>query len=270
MRDLEAESITYLERANPLCGPLVRSAVHSLELPPRSRGIDIGCGIGLSTVALAEEAQPAGVVVGVDVSDRALEHARRRLRGLPIADSVSFQPGDMNSLRYRNYEFDWACSVDCVGYPAGDFPGILKEMARVVRPGGLIALLAWSSQQLLPGYTMLEARLNADCSAYEPFLRSQPPVSHFHRALHWFPESGISRPRFSTFVRSVQAPLSLEMKSAVASLFEMLWAGSLSQASERDAELYRELCAPDSPGCILDAPDYCGFFTYSLFSGVVD
>ena len=262
--------ITNLERAGPLCGPVLQSAFRSLRLPPGSRGIDIGCGIGLSTVLLAEATQPGGAVTGVDIFEEVLEHARTRTRNHPLAGSIVFHHGDMRSLPFERSAFDWACSVDCIGYPAGDFPGVLKELTRIVRPGGRVALLAWSSQQLLPGYTMLEARLNAHCSAYQPYLESQLPESHFLRALHWFPGSGISRPACSTFVGQLQAPLSPETKTAITSLFEMLWADSLSNASERDAELYRRLCAPDSPGCILDAPEYCGFFTYTMFTGVVD
>ena len=270
MRDLEAESIENLERAEALCGPTVRSAIQSLKLPPGSHGIDIGCGIGLSTKVLAEETQPGGTVVGVDISDRILERARQRMGGHPLADNVVFQIGDMNALPFDRDTFDWACSVDCVGYPAGNFPSLLGEIARVVRPGGRVALLAWSSQQILPGHTMLEARLNAACSAYAPYLQSQPPESHFLRALHWFSESGLSHPEFSTFAGVVQAPLTREMKTAVASLFEMLWAGSLSNANRRDADLFRRLCSPGSPDFILDDPGYCGFFTYSLFAGVVE
>lgn len=265
-----ASIITNLERAGPLCKPVLQSAFRSLRLPAGSRGIDIGCGIGLSTVLLAEATQPGGAVTGVDLYDEVLEHACKRTRNLPPAGGISFQHGDMRSLPFERNAFDWACSVDCVGYPAGDFPVVLKELTRIVRPGGRIALLAWSSQQLLPGHTMLEARLNAHCSAYRRSLESQPPESHFLRALHWFPAAGISRPECSTFVGQLQAPFRPETKTAVASLFEMLWADSLSNASERDAELYRELCAPDAPGCILDAPEYCGFFTYTLFTGVVD
>ena len=270
MEDSAAATILNLERAGPLCGPVLQSAFRSLRLPPGSRGIDIGCGIGLSTMLLAEATQPGGAVTGVDIFDEVLEHARARTRNHPLAGSISFQQGDMHSLPFERNAFDWACSVDCVGYPAGDFPAVLKELTRIVRPGGRIALLAWSSQQLLPGHTMLEARLNAHCSASRRYLESQPPESHFLRALHWFPASGISRPECSTFVGQLQAPLPPETKTAVASLFEMLWADSLSNASERDAELYRELCSADSPHCILDAPEYCGFFTYTLFTGVVD
>jgi hypothetical protein len=116
---------------------------------------------------------------------------------------------------------------------------------------------------------MLEARLNVNCSAYAPLLQAQPPDSHFGRALHWFPESRISRAKFSTFAGVVQAPLRPETRTVMAGLFEMLWASSLAKASKSDSEQYHGLCSPDSPEFILDEPDYCAFFTYSMFSGAV-
>ena len=38
---------------------------------------------------------------------------------------------------------------------------LVKELARVVKPGGSVALLAWSSEKLLPGHPLLEGHLNA-------------------------------------------------------------------------------------------------------------
>ena len=70
-----------------------------------------------------------------------------------------------------------------MGYPAGELVPLLKELARVVRPGDSVAILAWSSQQLLPGYPLLEARLNATCSGLTRFLKRKRPESHFLRAL---------------------------------------------------------------------------------------
>jgi len=75
----------------------------------------------------------------------------------------------------------------------------------VVRPGALIALPAWSSQQLLPGHAMLVARLDATCSGYASFLQGQPPTAHFQRALRWFPQTGILDPTCTTLVGQVEA-----------------------------------------------------------------
>jgi demethylmenaquinone methyltransferase/2-methoxy-6-polyprenyl-1,4-benzoquinol methylase len=234
-----------------------------------THGLDIGCGIGLQTSLLAAATGLNGRVTGLDISAELLTYARDRIKSLAGADRIAFKEGDMLNLPFPDDSFDWVWSADCVGYPAGDLLPVLKEITRVVRPGGTVAILAWTSQQLLPGYAMLEARLNATCSAYAPFLQNKNPESHFQRALRWFPKAGITEAVARTFVGDIQAPLSAECRIALTSLFEMLWAGAQPTASEADNLEYRRLCRAESPDCILNLPEYYAFFTYTLFAGRV-
>ncbi|MBI5566458.1 MAG: class I SAM-dependent methyltransferase [Chloroflexi bacterium] len=259
--------IKSLEGANPLREPILRSIVAALQFPPGSQGLDIGCGIGLQTSLLAEATSPDGCVTGLDISPELLAYAQNRVRSLVGADRITFREGDMRSLPFPDNSFDWAWSVDCVGYPAGDLLPVLKEITRVVRPGGRVAISAWTSQQLLPGYTMLEARLNATCSAYAPFFQGRSPELYYLRALRWFSEAGLMDVVARTFVSDIQAPLSIEYRTALISLFEMLW--NESAAAELDRLEHRRLCRAESPDCILNLPEYYAFFTYSMFSGRV-
>lgn len=263
------EMIDGLERIQPLREAVLREAIRALQLPAGSRGLDIGCGIGLPSILLAEAIEPGGKDVGLDISLPMLVHARRRVHNSERAHCLSLQQGDMTRLPYRDHAFDWAWSMDCVGYPAGDLPPILKEICRVVRPGGSVSLLAWSSQQLLPGHAMLEARLNASCSSYAPFLEAAPPLSHFHRALHWYAEAGLVNATCRTFLGEVQAPLTPETRDALALLFDMLWGQPSTEASRDDIDAYRRLCSPESPDRILDVPGYYAFFTYTMVTGEV-
>lgn len=261
--------IRYLEQSNPLREPALRSAMAALQLAPGSRGLDIGCGIGLQTPLLAEAAGLNGHVTGLDISADLLAYARNRIQSMAYADRITFKEGDMMNLPFPDDAFDWVWSADCVGYPAGDLLPVLKEITRVVRRGGTVAILAWTTQQLLPGYGMLEARLNATCSAYASFLQDKTPESHFQRALRWFAEAGITEAVARTFVGDIQAPLSAECRIALTSLFEMLWAEAQPTASEADRLEYRRLCRAESPDFILNLTEYYAFFTYSMFSGRV-
>jgi ubiquinone/menaquinone biosynthesis C-methylase UbiE len=261
--------IRYLEQANPLREPALRPIIAAMQLAPGSRGLDIGCGIGLQAPLLAEAIGPSGRVTGLDISAELLAYAQNRIRPLAGAARITFQEGDMLSLPFPDDTFDWVWSVDCVGYPAGDLLPVLKEVTRVVRQGGAVAIAAWTSQQLLPGYALLEARLNATCSAYAPFLQDKSPESHFQRALRWFSEAGITEAAARTFVGDIQAPLSAEYRTALTSLFEMLWAEAQPSASEADKLEYRRLCRAESPDFILNLPDYYAFFTYTVFAGLV-
>jgi demethylmenaquinone methyltransferase/2-methoxy-6-polyprenyl-1,4-benzoquinol methylase len=261
--------IQNLEEANSLREPALRSIIAALNLAPGSAGLDIGCGIGLQTLLLAEATRPAGSVMGLDISAELLAYARKKTKASPLADRIAFKEGDLYSLPFPDDSFDWVWSADCVGYPSGDLLPALKEIVRVVRPGGRVAILAWTSQQLLPGYPLLEARLNATCSAYAPLLRGQQPASHFMRALRSLAEAGLIDGRAQTFVGEVQAPLSTESRIALTSLFEMLWGGASPEAAEADRLEYQRLCQADSPDLILNLPEYYAFFTYTLFSGTV-
>jgi demethylmenaquinone methyltransferase/2-methoxy-6-polyprenyl-1,4-benzoquinol methylase len=116
---------------------------------------------------------------------------------------------------------------------------------------------------------MLEARLNAACSAYASIYEGKRPESHFNRALSWFPEAGLEEPIARTFVGDVRAPLSRDLRIALASLFEMLWGEPQPTVSSAEWSEYQRLCRPESPDFILDLPGYYAFFTYTMFKGRV-
>jgi ubiquinone/menaquinone biosynthesis C-methylase UbiE len=254
---------------NPLSEPVIPSAIQALQLPSGSRGLDAGCGIGLQALLLAEAIGPAGHVTGLDLSPQFLVHARQIAEKAGLAERISFQQGDVSRLPFDNDTFDWVWSANCVGYhPAEPLP-LLRELTRVVKPGGSVAILAWSSQQLLPGYPLLEARLNATASGIAPFVKGKRPELHFLRALGWFRDAGLEEPTAQTFVADAHAPLSDDIRSALISLLEMRWPGVQSEVTQEDWAEFQRLCQPDSPDFILDLPDYYAFFTYSMFRGRV-
>ena len=146
----------------------LREAVASLELPSDSKGLDVGCGIGNITTLLAEAVAPGGHVTGVDISSEMLDQARKSAKTAGLAERLSFREGDMHCLPFEEATFDWVWSVDCVGYAPLEPIPLLKELVRVIKPGGTLAILAWSSQQLLPGYPGLEARLNTTSAGIAP------------------------------------------------------------------------------------------------------
>jgi demethylmenaquinone methyltransferase/2-methoxy-6-polyprenyl-1,4-benzoquinol methylase len=205
----------------------------------------------------------------VDIVPEFLLYGEDLARQAGLSEQITFQEGNMNRLPFDADSFDWAWSADCVGYPAGELIPILKEMMRVVKTGGSIILLAWSSQQVLPGYPVLEARLNATCSAYLPFLKGKYPDQNFLRASRWFQEVGLEDVQAQTFVRTVQAPLPAGERAGLISLFDMLWGQPQPEVSQEDWKGYQQLCMPGSSDFILDIPGYYAFFTYSMFCGTV-
>jgi demethylmenaquinone methyltransferase/2-methoxy-6-polyprenyl-1,4-benzoquinol methylase len=256
-------------QAEPLRQPLLRSVIKSLGLSPGSRGLDAGCGIGLQALLLADAIGQGGQIIGLDILPELLTYGQHHLRQPDDTPRINFGAGDVSRLPFADQSFDWAWSVDCIGYPSGEMAHILAELRRVVRPAGSILLLAWSSQQLLPGYPLLEARLNATCSAYIPYLEEAKPELNFIRAAHSFRQAGLEDVTAQTFVGDVQAPLSLSQRTALLSQFNMLWGQPQPGVSPEDWQAYQRLCTPGSAEFILDLPDYYAFFTYTLFRGKV-
>jgi ubiquinone/menaquinone biosynthesis C-methylase UbiE len=263
---------TYAQRllvSDPLREPYIRSAIRVLQLPQGSRGLDAGCGIGLQAPLLAEAVGPAGHITGLDLSPELLVHAREIAEKAGLSERITFQQGDVSKLPFDDDTFDWAWSADCVGYAPGEPVPLVKELARVVKPGGIVAIIAWSSQQLLPGYPLLEARLNATTAGIAPFVCGMRPQSHFLRALGWLRDGGLEEITARTFVGDVQAPLSDDIRSALTALFQMRWPGVQSEVSPEDWAEYQRLCQPESPDFILNFTDYYAFFTETLFHGKV-
>ena len=260
---------TKLYLSDFLREPLVRTIVNTLNLPQGSSGVDIGCGIGSNTLILAEAVGKSGSVVGIDLSKDFINYAKKRVEQSEVSSQIGFRKGDMNALSFNNNSFDWAWSMDCVGYAPGDAVDLLKEISRVLKPGGTVFILAWSSQQLLPGHPHLEAHLNATSAGIAPFANNQPPESHFLKALSWFEAAGLKEYAATTFVESVQSPLTNEQRKALISLFEMRWGTQNPELSENDWKKFQRLCHPDSPDFILNCFDYYGFFTYTMFQGKV-
>jgi len=264
-----ADMETYLDKlvlSQPLRDPVISQAIRALDLPPGSRGLDAGCGTGHHTQLLAEEVGPDGHVTGLDRSAELVAYARGLAERSDHSRQASFRQGDVNALPFDDGSFDWAWSVDCVGHPSvGDPLAGLRELARVVRPGGQVALLGYSAQMLLPGHPLLEARLNATASATIQPARGRRPEAHFLRALGWFREAGLAEATARTVVGTVQAPLDDGIRRALTSLFGMLWGETQAMMAEEDREEYRSLTQPDSARFILSSPDYYAFITYSMF-----
>lgn len=266
----DADSYAHkLRLSDFLREPAIRSAIRALQLPRGSCGLDAGCGIGSHTLLLAEAVGPAGHVTGLDLSPEFLTSARKTVEKHGLAGQVSFRQGDVSRLPFDDDTFDWTWSVDCAGFIPAEPVSLLKGLARVVKPGGSVAILLWSSQMLLPGYPLLEARLNATSLGIAPFAKGKRPELHFLRALGRFREAGLEEAAARTFVGDAHAPLSDDIRSALISLIQMRWGEPQSELSPEDWAEYQRVCQPGSPDFILDLPDYYAFFTYSMFHGKV-
>jgi ubiquinone/menaquinone biosynthesis C-methylase UbiE len=110
-----------------------------LNIETTDHVLDIGCGDGFWTSRLAQNCKR---VVGLEPDLKTLGYARR-FRGFP---NIAYVCGTAESLPFKDGAFDKVLSVSCLEHFADPWRGI-AEMARVVKPGGRIAL---SVDSLLP------------------------------------------------------------------------------------------------------------------------
>lgn len=192
----------YIQRlavSNPLTEPTVRSAIQALQLPSGSQGLDAGCGIGLQALLLAGAVGPSGYVTGLDLSPEFLLHAEEIAKKSGLSEQISFQEGDVRKLPFDNDTFDWSWSANFAGYaPLKPMP-LVKELARVVKPGGSVAILAWSSEKLLPGYPLLEAHLGATSSGIESELTQEDRAEYQRLCLPESPDFILNHPDYYAF-----------------------------------------------------------------------
>jgi arsenite methyltransferase len=103
-------------------------------------GLDVGCGPGFLTCELAHEVGPGGRVVGLDESPEMREAARARIDREGVADRVEVREGDAARLDFPTATFDFVTAVQVYLY-VPDIQGAMAEAARVLRPGGRLAVV---------------------------------------------------------------------------------------------------------------------------------
>jgi len=112
-----------------------RDWIAQLGIARGAHVLEIGCGPGHLTLAMAKSGLD---VVGVDRSKRMIRRAtaHARARGFPAI----FCMGDATSLEFPDAAFDCTLAASVINI-AKDSEGVLTEMARVTRPGGLVSVL---------------------------------------------------------------------------------------------------------------------------------
>lgn len=113
-------------------------------LRPGERVLDVACGTGVVTAAAAQAVGPGGDVLGVDLSARMVDAARAR-RVSQGAGAMRVERMDAEALDLPDAGFDVAlCAFGLMYLP--DPEAALREMRRVLRPGGRVAVSIWGAR----------------------------------------------------------------------------------------------------------------------------
>jgi len=106
--------------------------------------LDVACGTGVTALDAAARVSPGGKVVGVDLSSRMVEAARRRAMQAQCAN-VHFERMDAERLELPDHSFDVAlCALGLMYVPNPDHA--ILEMRRVLRKRGRIILAVWGER----------------------------------------------------------------------------------------------------------------------------
>jgi demethylmenaquinone methyltransferase/2-methoxy-6-polyprenyl-1,4-benzoquinol methylase len=150
-------------------------AVQLAEVGHGARVLDVATGTGDLAFALAGEVGRSGSVLATDFSEAMLEIARAKSQSRTDGGAISFEWANALALPFADDEFD-AATVGFGVRNFSDLPQGLRELARVVKPGGRVVVLEMTTPQRPPLSTFFSlwfdrivpvlGRLAGDSEAY--------------------------------------------------------------------------------------------------------
>lgn len=147
------------------------------RLQPGQRLLDVGCGPGTVTSGLARAVAP-GLVTGLDAAPDVLATAREHADETGLAN-LEFVGGDVYALSYPDDTFDVVYANQLLQH-LSDPVAALREMRRVLRPGGLLAVRDADYATMQPHPKFLEfERWNALYHAVAYANRAEPDAGRF-------------------------------------------------------------------------------------------
>ncbi|GAA0135551.1 2-heptaprenyl-1,4-naphthoquinone methyltransferase [Paenibacillus sp. YSY-4.3] len=118
-----------------------------MNMSPGDTAIDLCCGTCDWTISMAEASR--GQITGLDFSENMLEFGRRKVNERGLSDRISLVQGNAMELPYEDNTFQYAT----IGFGLRNVPDlyqVLREMQRVVKPGGMVVCLEMSKPTWQP------------------------------------------------------------------------------------------------------------------------
>jgi ubiquinone/menaquinone biosynthesis C-methylase UbiE len=118
---------------------MMQEYLGAMEIDSAATVLDLGCGTGVASRAIAQRKAFAGRVTGIDRSPYLTAAAKRFAAEEGIENVVEFRTGDSQSLSLPNAAFDAVIAHTLISH-VEDTVAVMKEMARIVRPDGRIGI----------------------------------------------------------------------------------------------------------------------------------
>jgi len=171
--------------------------VEQTGLKTGGAALDVCCGTGMITTELAKKAGPTGRVVGLDFNENMLAIARENLKDSPYQDNIEYIQGNAMELPFPDSTFD---SVT-IGFGLRNVPDMrraLRELARVIKPGGRVVCLEFSK----PTVPVFKQIYNFYFDKWVPFLGKlgvglAGPYRYLHNSWKNFPHQKELREEFA-------------------------------------------------------------------------
>ena len=259
-----------LERMNRFQEPEAKAVLAALQLPVASYGLDVGCGVGLYALWLAELIGPQGRVLGIEPSAERAAAAQQCVGAVLAPGQLEFRQGNAMALDMPDATFDWIWCGDVLHHV--DEPvQALKEFHRVLRPGGQVIIKESQvcNALFLPGYPELERQLQR---AEMEFSRQESGPQSFQerrqRTVESMHHAGFTSVTLHTTMIQRQAPLDSTTRAYIQhTIFERNWGPRLRDLlSTEDWQQRCMLCEADSPQAILARDDYFCLCPICMFS----
>jgi demethylmenaquinone methyltransferase / 2-methoxy-6-polyprenyl-1,4-benzoquinol methylase len=129
-----------------------KDTMKRMNVQPNSRALDVCCGTADWTIALANTVGPKGEVVGLDFSENMLKIGHKKVKELGLKQ-VKLIHGNAMELPFEENSFDYVT----IGFGLRNVPDymqVLREMNRVLKPGGMAVCLE-TSQPTMIGFKQL-------------------------------------------------------------------------------------------------------------------
>ena len=147
----------------------------SASLKPGEVVVDLGCGGGLDVLLAAPKVGPSGKAIGIDMTPEMLDLARRNAAKSGYSN-VEFHQSTIDRLPLEDNSVDCVIS-NCVINLAPDKPAVFKEIARVLKPGGRVAVSDIALKKPLP------ADIRDDIMAYVGCIAGAIPIDEYRSGL---------------------------------------------------------------------------------------
>lgn len=147
--DLALISMPIMARIQPVADPLM---------------LDVATGAGRLPLIMARNASFEGHVIGLDASNRMLNAARQKVAAEHFEGFITLMRGDAAELPFADNSFDVLTCLEALEFLPGP-RGALKEICRVLRPGGLLLTTIRIDTRWMPNRAWSEAKMRRELEA---------------------------------------------------------------------------------------------------------